>query len=95
MENCIDLNRCTREEMNVPSGERYELCEAVHAEQNAIINAPPDRMKGSTIYIAGYEEDQSIAAGRPCKLCDRMIRNSQIAEVVYLRKDGELEKVKV
>jgi dCMP deaminase len=95
MENCIDLNRCTREEMNVPSGERYELCEAVHAEQNAIINAPPDRMKGSTIYIAGYEEDQSFAAGRPCKLCDRMIRNSQIAEVVYLRKDGELEKVRV
>jgi len=95
MENCIDLNRCTREEMNVPSGERYELCEAVHAEQNAIINAPPDRMKGSTIYIAGFEEDQSFAAGRPCKLCERMIRNSQIAEVVCLRKDGGLEKVRV
>jgi dCMP deaminase len=95
MENCIDLNRCTRRELNVPSGERYELCEAVHAEQNAIINAPPDRMKGATIYIAGFEEDGSFAAGRPCKLCDRMIRNAQISEVVYLDRDGKLEKVSI
>lgn len=89
--NCIDTGTCTREELNVPSGERYELCEAVHAEQNAIINAPPDRMKNATIYIAGYEEDNSIAAGKPCKLCDRMIRNAQIKEVIYLDKDSELK----
>ncbi len=91
--NCIDLGRCTRKELNVPSGERYELCEAVHAEQNAIINAPPDRMKGATIYIAGFEEDKSFAAGRPCKLCDRMIRNAQIQDILYLDKDGRLIKV--
>jgi len=92
--NCIDLGKCTRKELNVPSGERYELCEAVHAEQNAIINAPPDRMKGAIIYIAGYEEDRSYAAGKPCKLCDRMIRNAQIEEVVYLDKDGSLERIR-
>ncbi len=86
--NCIDTGTCTRQELNVPSGERYELCEAVHAEQNAIINAPPDRMKGSTIYIAGFEEDKSLASGKPCKLCDRMIKNSQIAKVIYLDKNG-------
>ncbi len=91
--NCIDLGRCTRKELNVPSGERYELCEAVHAEQNAIINAPPDRMKGATIYIAGFEEDKSFTAGRPCKLCDRMIRNAQIQDILYLDKDGRLIKV--
>ncbi len=95
IDNCIDLKRCTRKELNVPSGERYELCEAVHAEQNAIINGPPDRMKGATIYIAGFEEDGTYAAGRPCKLCDRMIRNSQIMDVVYLNKDGTLEKITV
>ena len=91
--NCIDLGRCTRKELNVPSGERYELCEAVHAEQNAIINAPPDRMKDATIYIAGFEEDKSFAAGSPCKLCDRMIRNAQIQNIVYLERDGRLIKV--
>ena len=57
IKNCIDLNKCIRQEQNIPSGERYELCEAVHAEQNAIINGPPERMKGATIYIAGFEED--------------------------------------
>lgn len=91
MENCIDIGRCTRQELKVPSGERYELCEAVHAEQNAIINAPPERMKDAVIYIAGYEEDRSFAGGRPCKLCNRMIRNAQIKEVIYLDSDGELK----
>ncbi len=37
--NCMDLGYCTREAMNVPSGERYELCRSVHAEMNAIISA--------------------------------------------------------
>jgi dCMP deaminase len=85
MVNCIDTGTCTRKELNIPSGERYELCEAVHA--------PPDRMKGSTIYIAGFEEDKSFAGGKPCKLCDRMIRNAQIKEVVYLDKGGNFEKI--
>jgi dCMP deaminase len=93
VENCIDTGTCTRKELNIPSGERYELCEAVHAEQNAIINAPPDRMSGSTIYIAGFEEDASIADGRPCKLCDRMIRNAQIKEIIYLKQNGGFETV--
>lgn len=93
IDNCIDTGVCTREELNIPSGERYELCEAVHAEQNAIINAPPERMKGATIYIAGFEEDRSYASGKPCKLCDRMIRNAQIEKVIYLAKDGTLQKI--
>lgn len=93
IDNCIDTGVCTREELNIPSGERYELCEAVHAEQNAIINAPPERMKGATIYIAGFEEDRSYASGKPCKLCDRMIRNAQIKEVIYMAKDGALQKI--
>ena len=95
IKNCIDLNKCIRQEQNIPSGERYELCEAVHAEQNAIINGPPERMKGAIIYIAGFEEDDSFASGRPCKLCDRMIRNSQISEVVYLDKDSSLKKIDI
>lgn len=91
--NCIDTGRCTRKELNIPSGERYELCEAVHAEQNAIINSPPERMKGATIYVAGFEADRSSADGRPCLLCSRMIQNAQIAGVVYLKKDGNIETI--
>lgn len=39
--NCMDLGYCTREAMNIPSGQRYELCRSVHAEMNAIISAAP------------------------------------------------------
>lgn len=91
--NCVDTGKCRRKELNVPSGERYELCEAVHAEQNAIINGSPERMKDGTIYIAGYEEDNSAAEGKPCLLCKRMIRNAQIQQVVYLSKDGTIVRV--
>jgi dCMP deaminase len=66
---------------------------AVHAEQNAIVNAPPDRMKNGTIYIAGFEEDNTPAGGHPCLLCRRMIKNAQITQVIYLRKDGAIEKI--
>lgn len=91
--NCIDSGVCKRQQLNVPPGERYELCVAVHAEQNAIINAPPERMEGATIYIAGFEADGSLADGRPCLLCRRMMLNARISRVVYLRKDGTVESL--
>lgn len=90
--NCVDIQKCKRKELNIPAGERYELCEAVHAEQNAIINGSPERMKDAIIYIAGFEEDNLYADGRPCLLCRRMIRNAQIKEVVYLLRDGSIVK---
>ena len=91
--NCIDRGVCKRQELNIPAGERYELCEAVHAEQNAIINCSPERMKDATIYIAGFEEDSTRAEGRPCLLCKRMIRNAQIKQVVYLSKSGNVVRI--
>ena len=91
--NCVDRDSCRRKELNVPAGERYELCEAVHAEQNAVINGSPERMKEATIYIAGFEEDETLAGGKPCLLCRRMIQNAMIKEVVYLKKDGSIVKV--
>lgn|SRR5208283_3039554 len=92
--NCVDINNCKRKELNIPAGERYELCEAVHAEQNAIINGSPERMKEGIIYIAGFEEDSSFAEGKPCLLCKRMIQNAQIQEIAYLKQDGNIERVR-
>ena len=51
--NCTDAGRCARVEMNIPSGERYELCRSVHAEANAIISASRRDMIGSTLYLVG------------------------------------------
>lgn len=56
--NCTDINRCIREEMKIPRGERYELCRSVHAEANAIISAEREKMIGSTMYLSGRECQQ-------------------------------------
>lgn len=87
---CTERGSCKRQDLNVPPGERYELCEAVHAEQNAIINAPPERMKDAKIYIAGFEEDGNYAEGMPCLLCQRMIKNALISEVIFINRTGDI-----
>ena len=66
---------------------------AVHAEQNAIINGDPDKMKGATAYIVGFNADGTLASGKPCLLCRRMLRNAMLKEVVYLEKDSSVVKV--
>ena len=85
--NCSDLGYCAREALKVPSGQRYELCVACHAEENSIINASKEEMRGATIYIAGLNADGTEASPNPCLLCRKMIKNSGIARVVGL-KDG-------
>ena len=55
--NCTDMNFCIRSKMNVPRGERYELCRSVHAEANAIISSSRNKMLGSTLYLVGIECD--------------------------------------
>lgn len=86
--NCIDSGTCVREIKNIPKGERYELCESVHAEQNAIIQASLADMQDSTIYIFGFDAPSGeIATSTPCLLCQRMIKNAGIAKVVYYDKN--------
>lgn len=82
--NCCDLKYCTREKLNVPRGERYELCRSVHAEQNAIISAKRDDMIDSTLYLVGknYSDGEYVQNARPCALCKRMIINAGIKEVI-------------
>jgi len=95
-DNCIDTEICERERLHVPKGERYELCVAVHAEQNAIINGDPLKMKDATIYIVGVNvADGSLASGEPCLLCRRMIKNAQIKKVVCRNSNGEISKLNV
>ena len=51
--NCDELGYCYREKMQIPRGERYELCRSVHAEQNAIISAARKDLIGATIFMCG------------------------------------------
>ncbi len=70
-----EVKGCIREQMNVPSGTRHELCRGVHAEQNAIIQAAyfGVSVDGSTIYTTTY----------PCSMCAKILINAGIKEVVY------------
>ena len=82
--NCTDLNYCARESMNIPAGERYELCRSVHAEANAIISAARRDMIGSTLYLVGRDArtGEYYPGTTPCAMCRRLIINAGIREVV-------------
>ncbi|HSQ88814.1 dCMP deaminase family protein [Romboutsia sp.] len=74
LEHC-DKTGCKRQELNIPSGERHELCRALHAEQNAIIQAAHNgvRINGATLYVTT----------RPCVLCAKMCINAGIRKIIY------------
>ncbi len=82
--NCDELGRCTRQELQIPSGQRYELCRAVHAEENAIISAARKEMLGSTLYLVGRDAEtgELLTGTTPCTLCRRTIINAGIRNVI-------------
>jgi len=82
--NCTDVGTCVREKMNIPRGERYELCRSVHAEANAIISASRDKMMGSTLYLVGTEVKSAsyIENSSCCSMCKRLVINAGIDSVV-------------
>ena len=87
--NCCDVGACWRELNNIPHGEQYEKCVAVHAECNAIISASRREMLGSTLYLFGYENGQPMEAPVPCIMCARMIKNAGIVKVI--NRNGEVD----
>lgn len=78
LKHCGEISGCLREQLNVPSGQRHELCRALHAEQNAIIQAAAmgHSVEGGTIYITH----------QPCAICSKMIINAGIKRIVV--KEG-------
>ena len=95
--NCVDLNYCTREALNIPSGERYELCRSVHAEANAIISASRRDMVGGTLYLVGRnaQTGELLADTTSCPMCRRMVINAGLARVVIRRTPEEFTVVDV
>lgn len=94
---CKDKGECLRKKLNIASGTRHEICYAVHAEQNAIIQAAKIgvSVQGATIYVTH----------QPCSICTKMIINSGIKRVIFregypddfsleLFKEGNVEVIK-
>ena len=95
--NCDDLGYCMREKLNIPRGERYEMCRSVHAEQNAIISAARKDIIGSTLYLAGKEvgKNKYVENAMPCMFCKRFIINAGIKKVVLRNTKEEYTEVLV
>ena len=72
---CVERGECLRRKLNIPSGTQHELCYAIHAEQNAIIQAAKlgSSIEGATLYCTH----------QPCVICAKMIVNAGIVRVVY------------
>ena len=72
-----DVTGCLRDQLNVPSGERHELCRGLHAEQNAIIQAAKygGNITGATLYCTDS----------PCIICSKMLINAGVVEVIFGR----------
>lgn len=90
--NCCDVGQCVREQMNVPHGERYELCNAIHAEANALLSAARRDVIGATLYLVGTENGEAIP-GIPCAMCSRLIRTSGLAHVYTMQPDGSVKEL--
>ena len=75
MKTCKERGECLRRKMGIPSGTRAEICYAIHAEQNAIIQAAKlgVQIQGATLYCTH----------QPCSVCAKMIVNAGIVRVVY------------
>ncbi|MEG2322255.1 MAG: cytidine deaminase [Bacilli bacterium] len=95
--NCCDLNYCMREKLNIPRGERYEMCRSVHAEQNAIISAARKDMIGATLYLVGKEvaTNEYVKDAMPCMFCKRFIINAGIDKVIIRDNESDYRTILV
>ena len=87
----IEHGECLRKKLNIPSGERYELCRSVHAEQNAIINSARAGVSllGGDMDIHGESKpDQTIINAFPCFICKKMIINAGLTRIVCSVQDS-------
>lgn len=75
LKHCTEIGGCERNRLGIPSGQRHELCRALHAEQNAIIQAAKIGVstEGATIYITL----------QPCVICAKMLVNAGIKRIVH------------
>ena len=93
----MDLGFCMREKLNIPRGERYELCRSVHSEANAIISASRKEMLGATMYLVGkdYVTKEIVENASSCAMCKRMIINAGIEKVVVRLTKDEFKEIYV
>lgn len=93
-QSCTELNYCRRKQLNIPRGERYEMCRSVHAEVNAILSASKEMLEDASLFLVGInpETGDLIENADCCSICKRIIINSGIKEVFIRTKKPEVQK---
>ena len=87
--NCHELENCIRSELNVPHGTQYELCRAVHAEQNALVSAARNECIDATLYLACTDGVNYIKNTECCDICKKLIINAGIKKVIIRDSKSE------
>jgi dCMP deaminase len=92
--NCLDVG-CIKALKNLPHGMAYEDCPAVHAEENAIVNAARNgsNVFGGTLYIVGIDEEGKLVEAIPCPRCKRILINAGIEKVIFRKEDGGIKYI--
>lgn len=82
--NCNEMGECMRDRLNIPRGERYEMCRSIHAEANAIISASREEMIDSVLYMACVDgkSGELVPDTCSCMMCKRLIINAGISKVI-------------
>lgn len=94
--NCFQVG-CIKEELNLPHGKAYEDCPAVHAEENAIVNAARSgaNVFRGVLYVAGIEKNGRLVEAEPCDRCKRILINAGIEKVMTKKAEGKIKKIEV
>ena len=95
--NCTDLGECMRDKLQIPRGERYEMCRSVHAEANAIIAASREQMLGATLYMACVDgkTGELVPDTCSCMMCKRQVINAGIETVIIRTGTDTYRTIKV
>ena len=98
---CFERGTCMRRELGIPSGQRYEICRSVHAEQNALLNAARAGVSvlGSTVYLYFVKRQPDggvkFVNAQPCFMCKKMLINSGVKRFVGNTETGEIDSFNV
>jgi dCMP deaminase len=94
--NCFEVG-CIKDLQNLPHGMAYEDCPAVHAEENAVVNAARNgsNILGGTLYIAGVDKEGKLVEAIPCLRCRRILINAGIEKVVIRKEDGGIKYINI
>ena len=89
--NCEEVG-CLKDMANAPSYSSYDLCPAVHAEENTVINAARNGASvfGGTLYIVGKYPDGRLAPSHPCDRCKRVLINAGVEKVITKDESGKI-----